>query len=172
MTCSPEINRDVNFRIFIAVAKWLAGVVAFIAASAVTAHYFILVMQAWARAHGCSLGFVLELYLLRAPVFGICIISGALSAAALAKPAGFGGIGRIWRHLVATYAFWLLGCALFIRTEFLPLPEYPRSFELNIYLSTGFIFSAACFIIGFLAWVRMAFGMHQPTRKGNPSSWV
>lgn len=146
-----------NYRIVIGFAKWMIGIVVYFAASVVVAKLFVLGMQAWARMHGRSLGFVIELRFLRAPVLALCLIFGALYASAMAKPATFGGTARIWRHLGVSYLCCLLGCMVFVRAEFLPLPDFPHNFELDAYLSIANGLAIASLTLGLLSWAHLAF---------------
>lgn len=146
-----------NYRIVIAFAKWFIGIVVYFAASVVVAKLFVLGMQAWARTDDSSLGIVLELRFLRTPALALCLISGALYASALAKSIAFGGAGRIWRHLLFTALCSLLGCMLFVRAEFLPLPDFPRNYELSAYLFTVNGLAIACLTLGLLSWAHLAF---------------
>ena len=159
--------RDMNYRFPIVLGKWLAGVVAYIALSAVVSRLFVHGMQAWANEHGDSVGFIIELRHLGAPVFALCLICGALYASALAKPASFGHTARIWRHLGSTYLFSLLGCVLLVRTQFLPLPDFQSEFMLRAYLFAAFSLAVGCFVLGLAAWVRLAFGVSRTCTKEN-----
>lgn len=154
-----------SYRILFGVGKWLISIGAFFAISVLIANVFIISMTEWASEHGCSLGFVYEIRFLRAPILALCLISGAIYASALAKPGSFGGVVRIWRHLVGTYFCCLLGVTIFVRAGFLPLPDFSRHFEVNAYLFAVYGTAIACFVLGVFLWVRLAFGSSRNTES-------
>ena len=144
-------------RIVTGFMKWLVGVAVFVAVTMRISDLFVLGMTEWASEHGCSLGFVYEMRFLRIPILALCVMSGAIYAAALARSESFGGAGRVWRHLAGTYFCNLLGSAIFVRAGFLPLPDFPRHFEMNAYLFVVYGLATACFAAGLISWVQVAF---------------
>lgn len=146
-----------NYRTLIRAGSWIIGTILFIGVSVEATRLYVWLMQRWAIWHGTSRGFTFELRILIVPVFALCIIAGALYASAFAKPSDFGGVLRIWLHLIATYLFFLLASALFVRTEFLPLPDFTHELELNSYLFVLFSLPIVCFSLGIFSWAHLAF---------------
>jgi hypothetical protein len=147
-----------NYRPLIVVGKWIAGSAAYVAASVVVSRFFVSGMQAWALDHGTSRGFAMELLFWGRPVLVTCLICGSLYASAFAKPASFGGRGRVSKHLAATYSLNLVACILLARSQFLPLPDFRSDLLLQSYLFLLITLPWVCFALAFLAWIRLAFG--------------
>jgi hypothetical protein len=142
-------------------AKWLVGVIIFLALSAAVSRLFAAGMLHWARQGRISRLTELEILLLRRQIFTICILCGALYASALAKPECFGQFPRILKHMGWSYLLSILGCILAIRIELLPLPNFPSMIAVSTYIFVGLTVSALCIVGAIVAWVHLAFG-------GNP----
>jgi len=124
-------------------------------------------MQAWLIHYHASRWEVIETQFLGMPVLWICLIAGALYAAALARPSHFGGLPRIWCHLGVTFLLFLFACVPPIPARFIPYPDFAHEFELNLYLFVLLSLPVICFVIGLLTWARLAFGGKRIGSEGN-----
>lgn len=138
-------------------AKGIGGVAIYVVVCYAAAKALVFTMVHWAfRAHA-SVGTQLELGLLRPPIFILCLFWGSLYASSFARPASFGSMPRIFRHLAASFVFGIVGCGLLIHTEFFPLPNFESLNALGAYTGLMISLTISCFVLALAAWIRMAF---------------
>ncbi|HEU5352687.1 MAG TPA: hypothetical protein VFU55_13930 [Terracidiphilus sp.] len=146
---------------------WIAGTILFIGASFEAARLYVRVMQAWLIHSHASRGDIIEIRFVGMPVFWICLIAGALYASALARPSHFGGLPRIWRHLAITFLLFLFACVPAVPATLIRFPDFAHDFERNAYLFILLSLPVVCFVLGILAWARLAFAGRLVSREGN-----
>ncbi len=139
-------------------AKWLVGVIIYLALSIAVSSIFVFVIQRWPHEGSVSRFTELEIRLLWRPIFAICILCGALYASAFAKPECFGQIPRILKHLGWSYILSILGCVLPIRIVLLPLPNFPSMSSVSAFIVAGLTVSVLCFVAAIAVWVHLSFG--------------
>jgi hypothetical protein len=142
-------------------AKWLGGVVLYLAVSALVCRAFVHGMLLWAHQGTISRYVEYAIRSLGMRVFASCLFWGALYASPLAKPDSFGSPHRIWKHLVLSYSSSLLGCVLLVRVAFLGLPDFESKLALSAFPFLLTACAIVCFLIGIVVWVHLAFAMHR-----------
>jgi len=147
----------VKKRLLIIAATWLTGVILYVALSVVIARAIVNGMLYWAHQTGVSKALEYEMRLLRAPLFMLCILWGALYASALAKPEGFGGTARVLRHLAWTYFLAVAGWFFAALGLFLPFPNFHSRLALSAYPVLIFGLSVLCLVLGIAVWIRLVF---------------
>jgi len=145
-------------------AKWLGGVVLYLAVSALVCRAFVHGMLLWAHQGTVSRYVEYAIHSLGMWVFASCLLWGALYASPLAKPDSFGSPWRIWKHLVLSYSSSLLGCVLLVRTVYFGFPDFESKLALSAFPFFLIACSVICFLIGILVWVHLAFAMHRLSR--------
>ena len=154
----PFFRNEMNISRLAFCAKWLGGVLLYLAASALVSGAFVRGILFWVHQGSVSR---FEEYAIRSLIFASCLFWGALYASALAKPDSFGSRQRIWKHLVLSYSSSLLGCVLLVRTVFLGFPDFKSKLALIAFPFFLAACSIICFLLGILSWVRLAFAMRR-----------
>jgi len=142
-------------------ARWLAGVLAFLVADALVAGAFDRTILALTTPVSVSRfavrAYQLQIAAVSACVFLECLFWGAVYVSAMAKPASFGGTARIWKHLGLSYALGIIGCILLIRALLLPLPDFQSDLALSGFPFLLVAMATICFLLAAFTWARLAF---------------
>jgi hypothetical protein len=138
-------------------AKWLAGVILFLAVNAIVSGAFVRGTLFWVHQRSVYRFENYLIHILGVAIFANCLLWGALYASALAKPDSFGSLPRIWKHLVLSYSSGLLGYVSLVPLILVRFPD----FESKLAIAAFPVFLAACsiicFLVGILGWVHLAF---------------
>ena len=154
-----------NLRL-LTVLKWLTGAIVFLAFSYAVSRGFVLTVLHWDYGSVAPWFAKAEISRMGGRVFGVCLFWGALYASALAKPAAFGHIRRIFKHLGWSYLLGILGCVILARMALLTYPELETMFELRAYFAIGLGISALCFVSALAVWVDLAFAGRKSVEGG------
>jgi hypothetical protein len=157
-------GKFVNQRLIL-IVKWLVGIIAYIALSFAVCHGLVLIILRWGLGASASLYLKLEISSMRWAAFAVCLFWGALYASALAKPAAFGHISRIFKHFGWSYLLGFLGSTGFARIALLDYPDFKTMFALRVYVTCGVSLSILCFIFALVVWAHLAFGSGKITEK-------